>query len=229
VPVPDDVRPAPGTDGHLTIWQPSRDRLWEFYRFGGVAGGWRAVWGGVIERVSRSPGYYTERSAPGARHTWGATATSLPVVAGTMLISELRAGEVPHALAMAIPYPRRGIWSWPAQRSDGRGDGRQLPEGAHLRLDPAYDVDAAGLDPVTEAIARAAQRYGMILRDGTHTGIALYGEDPHETAQREGANPYPTIFGGQYPNDLLGEFPWDRLQVLRMHRCTDVRRPCPQR
>ena len=26
-----DAKPAPGTDRHLTVWQPSTDRLWEFF------------------------------------------------------------------------------------------------------------------------------------------------------------------------------------------------------
>src|SRR3954454_24786580 len=32
VPLPTDALPAAGTDGHLTVYQPSTDKLWEFWR-----------------------------------------------------------------------------------------------------------------------------------------------------------------------------------------------------
>ena len=38
VPLPDSARPAPGSDGHLVVYQPSRDRLWEFWRLRRTSG-----------------------------------------------------------------------------------------------------------------------------------------------------------------------------------------------
>ena len=52
--------------------------------------GWHARWGGAIDNVSSSPGYYSPLSWNGALSVWGATATSLPLVAGTMTLAELR-------------------------------------------------------------------------------------------------------------------------------------------
>ena len=67
-------------------------------------------------------------------------------------------------------------------------------------------------------IARAAQEYGLIVRDQTHHAIGLYAEDPLPL----GKNPYYTHgvpapagpFEGQWPYALLARFPWNRLQVL---------------
>jgi hypothetical protein len=69
-------------------------------------------------------------------------------------------------------------------------------------------------------IALAAQRYGIVVRDQTHKGISLFAEDPR--GQRP--NPYDRLFADQSPLELLAKFPWDRLQVLRMHLC--ARAPC---
>jgi hypothetical protein len=213
VPIPSDARPAAGPDGHLTIWQPSTDRLWELYRARPAADGWHADFGGAIMHVSESPGYYTPLSWPGAIPQWGATATSLPVIAGTMLISELQSGTIPHALAVAVPFARAGMFTWPAQRTDGTStDPASIPEGARFRLDPTLDIAALGLPPMTRMMAEAVQRYGMIVRDQTSNALAFYGEDPSPS----GSNPYAALFGNQYPIDLLASFPWDHLQLLKM-------------
>lgn len=226
VPLPTTAQPAPGQDAHLTLWQPSTDRLWEFFHLRKQGGQWTADWGGAIQNVSGSPGYYSRSSWPGASWVWGASATSLPVIGGTMLIKELQRGVIPHAIALAVPSARAGEWAWPAQRSDGRNtDPTSLPEGARLRLDPKLDVASLGLDPVTAAIARAAQRYGMIIRDQTGTAIGLYGEDPAQYEAIHHENPYKALLP-KISTVLLGRFPWDRLQVVQMSLCLTQAAPC---
>jgi hypothetical protein len=219
VPIPPDARPAPGADGHLVVWQPSTDRMWEFFGLSRTATGWRARWGGAMQRVSRSPGYYTNSAWPGATAgwAWGATATSLPVAGGVMRLAELQRGRIDHALALNIPRVRATAHAWPAQRSDGRStDPSSIPQGARFRLDPALDLDRLRLPPVVRVIARAAQRYGMVVRDTSST-VALYAEMPTSTT-----DPYPRLFGPAYPNnlhELLARFPWRHLQLLRMRLC----------
>jgi hypothetical protein len=218
IPIPPGARPAAGSDSHITIWQPSRDRLWELWMAHRATDGWHARFGGAIEHVSRSPGYYGSDSWPGAMPNWGATATSLPIIAGTILVSELDTGRIEHALAMDIPDARAGVFAFPAQRTDGTGGPDLLPEGARLRLDPSLDIDALELPPVTRAIAEAAQRYGIIVRDRTHHATAFYAEDPAPLGRDPYAGP-DGLFGGQLPSSLLADFPWERLQVVGMHLC----------
>ena len=217
VPIPAHAVPAAGPDGHMTVWQPSRDRLWEFFKARRIGDRWHADFGGAIKDVSRSPGYYTRKSWPGLSHSyWGATATSLPVAAGTMLIDELRSGVIPHALAMNIPFARPKVFSWPAQRTDGTStDAEAIPEGARFRLDPKLDIGKLDLPPMTRMMAEAAQRYGVIVRDQTAHAIAFFGEDPTPL----GKDPYggrDGFFGGSDPSAIMQAFPWDRLQLLKM-------------
>jgi hypothetical protein len=219
VPIPRDARPATGQDRHMTIWQPSTDRLWEFWQARRKRGRWHARWGGAIRNVSKSPGYYTPAAWPGAGYNWGATASSLPKIGGTITVDELRRGRIHHALALDLPEPRAGTFSWPAQRTDGTGPATALPEGARLRLDPDVDVDRLRLTSEGKMIARAAQRYGMVVRDQTHKGISLFAEDP-----RGQADPYGKLFRVKTPLELLRHFPWDRLQVLKLHLCAKA--PC---
>ncbi len=93
VPIPPNARPSAGTDSQITIYQPSTDRLWEYWHFRRKGDGWHARWGGAIDDVSSSPGYYTPLSWNGAMSIWGASGTSLPLVAGTMTLAELRSAR----------------------------------------------------------------------------------------------------------------------------------------
>ena len=74
VPIPPDAVPALGPDAHMTVWQPSTDRLWEFFHARELSDGWHARlrWGDR-ERVALSgllhagmPGLGCRR-APGGR------------------------------------------------------------------------------------------------------------------------------------------------------------------
>jgi hypothetical protein len=218
VPIPPNAKPARGGDAHLTIWQPSTDRLWELFQARNEPDtGWHAAYGGAIDRVSASPGFYDSNSWPGKSASyWGATATSLPVIGGTMLISELQAGVIPHALAVAIPFARPKAFAFPAQRTDGSStDSQAIPEGARFRLDPSLDVKALALPRITEMMALAAQKHGIIVRDQTGQGVSFYAED----WSQYGTDPYfglGGLFSNQWPADLLKSFPWSRLQLLEM-------------
>jgi hypothetical protein len=219
VPIPPKAKPASGPDAHMTIWQPGTDRLWELYRARHDTR-WRARWGGAIRRVSKSPGYYDRSAWRGATSNWGATATSLPVVAGTILLDDLEKGRIRHALALNVPAARAGVFAWPAQRTDGNGAATTLPEGAQLRLDPTLDVKSLKLPKFTEMIALAAQRHGLVVRDQTGHALSLFVENPAPHHR----NAYRRLSKGQTPQQLLERFPWDRLQVLQMNLCTEA--PC---
>jgi hypothetical protein len=212
VPIPRDARPAAGSDHHMVVWQPSSDKLWEFWKMRRRRDGWHASAAGAIRNVSKAPGHYTRHSWPGAEPWWGATATGLPLVGGLMSTGELRRGRIDHALAIAIPDPRAGVWSAPATHGDGvSADPRALPEGARLRLDPKLKIGSLELAPITRMIAKAAQRYGIVVRDRAPI-VTFYGQDP-----TGGSDPYKSLFGNQTPAGLLARFPWGKLEVLKTH------------
>jgi hypothetical protein len=217
VPIPPYATPADGPDAHMTVWQPSTNRLWEFFQANKQADGWHASYGGAMANVATSPGYFDTSSWPGlSQPVWGATATSLPVIAGTIMLDELRAGVIPHALAMNIPWAKPKTYSFPAQRTDGAStDPNAIPEGARFRLDPTLDLNTLNLPPVTRMIAVAAQQYGMIVRDQTGHAVSLFAENTGSASP----NPYYEpggFFGGPDPSVVLQAFPWDRLQLVRM-------------
>ena len=208
IPIPRGARPAPGSDGHLVVWQPSRDRMWELWRARREKDGWHAVYGGRLDHVSRDRGRYA-----GRRSQWGATASSLPLVGGLITLGELRRGRIDHALAIAIPRPRAGVFSLPAQRTDGTVRSRNaVPMGARFRLDPDLDLAALELPPAVHTIAEAAQRHGLIVRDRAGA-VSFFAEDPAPYRIRD---PYPWLFNGRRPRDLLRSFPWAHLQLMKM-------------
>jgi hypothetical protein len=203
-----------------------------------------------MQNVSQSLGYFDDASYPGfSSSSWGSTATSLPVLAGTATIAELESGHIDHALALNLPRSGGGAacspagpnpFAWPAQRSDGLSLNTDcIPEGARLRLDPTLDV--SNLPKLARMFAVAAQKYGMIVRDRDAGGVSFHAEDPIDL-QRQGAtiDPYsgqpfgskatPTadsIFGGVPAWAQFKNFPWDHVQVLQMTVCHRTGLPCP--
>lgn len=215
VPLPPTATSATGTDGDLFVWQPSTDRLWEFWRLVHGAEGWQASWGGAMQKVSSNPGVYGPEAWSGAQSWWGVSASSLSLVGGLISLEDLELGQINHALEMAIPGVRAGVYASPAQRSDGKSASPlSLPEGAHLRLNPNLNLAALHLPRLTLMLAEAAQRYGIFITDGSSIA-EFYAQDPSPT----GTNPYAGpggYFEGQYPNQILASFPWGNLELLKM-------------
>jgi hypothetical protein len=216
VPLPEDAQPAGGSDEHLVVWQPSRDELWEFWHLVHGPEGWHAAWGGAMRNVTADSGAYGPEAWPGAKPTWGASASSLSIAGGLITLEDLESGQINHALAIGIPQVRAGVYASPAQRTDGKStDPLALPEGAQLRLEPSLKLASLHLPRLTLMLARAAQRYGIVVRDGA-ANVAFYAQEPVPI----GTNPYTSrggYFEGRQPRELLASFPWRHLQVLAMH------------
>ena len=122
VPLPADARPAEGSDHALVVWQPETERLWEFWRLQHEASGWTAAWGGAMDEVSSNPGVYGPGAWAGADRWWGSSASSLSIAGGLITFDDLQRGWINHALAIAVPEARAGIYAAPAQRTDGTSE-----------------------------------------------------------------------------------------------------------
>lgn len=208
VPIPADARPADGTDHGLTIWQPSTDRLWEIWQASRTASGWQGCYGGRLDHVSHSPGYFGGG--------FGQAATGIALSGGMVRVAEARAGHIDHALSLALRNPATYTRvSWPAQRSDGSAtDPAAIPEGTRLRLDPALDVDALpGLTPVARMIAHAAQTYGFVVTD-RGGAVSVSAESGAAEQSTTGVDPWLALERGVPDYAVLAHFPWDRLQAL---------------
>ena len=212
VPIPFNAEPARGTDRQIVIWQPSTDTMWELWiahvaprdpcEWGnGLHFGWHAAWGARIDGVSAHRGR--------VRAPFGAAASGLPLLGGLIRTAEMREALIRHGLALTIPEVKPRRFVWPATRTDG--DSRAwaaIPEGTRFRLDPDLRLGRLGLSPVTLAVARAVQRYGLVISD-KGGAVAFEAEAP-----RSAANPYEAIIGSDWPEYTLQGFPWRRLQAL---------------
>lgn len=241
VPLPRDFAPSRGTDQEAIVYQPSTGRYWEFWKMaptgakvrdsaGRLVDEWGARWGGRIDDLGSSPGYFEDPSLrwdSGEGIRYGTAATGIALLGGLMTIEEQRRGRIEHVVHLAIPEPRAGQWAFPAHRTDGivppSENPHALPEGATLRLPAHLDLDAMDMDPYARMIAKAVQRHGMVIRDRSGA-VTLYGENP---GARQAESPYHRKGGilrcpeGKYEWECsaasrLEGFPWHRLQVLRM-------------
>ena len=212
VPIPSYAQPADGTDAEMTVYQPSSDSMWEFWRARQVNGQWQACWGGKMSGVSKNPGIWPPR--------YGTAATGLPFAPGQITVQELKSGVIRHVIGIAlVDAEKSSIFSWPANRSDGynpKNDPNRIPEGLRFRLDPAVNVDALSINPVAKIIAKAAQTYGFVVWDKAGS-ISLRFENPKVYTLNGQPNPYPAIWNGTPTYALLNGIPWDRLQFLPMN------------
>jgi hypothetical protein len=215
VPLPADAKPAVGTDALLVVWQPSTGKLWEFWQLAHGSEGWTASYGGAMQNVSSSTGVFGPEAWPGATTEWGASSCSMSMVGGLISLEDLESGKINHALMLAIPHVRAGVYSSPAKRTDGKYENAlDLPEGAHLRLPPSLDIAALHLPKLDLWIAEAAQRYGIYVCLGG-VNVGFFGQDPTPT----GTDPYTGpdgYFEGKPANKVIEQFPWKDLELLKM-------------
>jgi hypothetical protein len=209
VPIPDTAVPAAGTDGQLTIYSPETDQLWEFWKAKRVGGSWQACWGGRIDDVSTSYGYFEDY--------WGASASGLSFTGGAVLISDAQAGHIDHALALQlVDTQQAATFSWPAQRSDGLDTAADaVPEGMRFRLDPTVNVDTLKMTPLAKMVAKAAQKYGFIVTDRAGA-VAITAESPSAVKADTGVNPWTSLMAGKKSYEIFKNFPWDKMQALPM-------------
>jgi len=211
VPVPDNAQPAAGTDKHLAVWQPTTNTMWEFWSMdmNNVTHEWECKWGGKMENVSSNPGFYL---APCTG--WGATATSLALTGGLVLIDEIKSGVIEHALALAVDETTKDTFVSPAERGDGWSvSSIALPEGTRFRLPASLNITDLGLHPFAELLAYAFQKYGGLIRDTAGAMVASYCEPPPQNGPDPYAGPNG-FFQGLYPSQILSNFPWEKFQVV---------------
>jgi hypothetical protein len=196
-------------------------------------GEWHAAYGGLMTDVSASPGYYRDRTGPAGevleQSNWGSAATGLPLASGLITRRDVERGSIDHAVSIGLDNSgadailRAGQFAFPAQRTDGlSARPNSIPEGARLLLDPALDIDSLELSPLARMLAEAAQRYGLIVQDGSLATV-VYAEDPAPYVRAGDPNFYRPLIGTNSVR-ALHSFPWSQLEVTSMQLCTS--RPC---
>ena len=152
--------------------------------------------------------------------TWytshGTRACGYPLVAGLIRAEAVRAGRIDHALAIAYPHIRAGLYTPPASTAQTRiGDQaiktRGIPCGGRIQLDPTLNLDSLGLSAGAKVVARALQEYGAFVGDFSG-GISLYADNsPRARA----------MFAGVLSDYDLAMIDPRRFRVLKLGPLTD--------
>jgi serine/threonine-protein kinase len=112
-----------------------------------------------------------------------ADAAGLPIAPLLFSADELAAGSIDHAIRFILPNARirAGVFVHPASHAGApSGPATTVPYGARLRLRADYPV--ARLPAGAQVVARALQRYGMLLADGGN--VALTARDDRFTTHK---------------------------------------------
>jgi len=106
-----------------------------------------------------------------------ADAAGMPIAPLLFTADELQAGEIRHAIRFILPNARiqAGVYVHPATHAGAPSGQGMPPYGARLRLRGDYPL-ATLPDAGTRTIARALQRYGMILADGGNIALTAAGD-----------------------------------------------------
>lgn len=207
VPVPAAAVPAVGSDAHMTIHDPRTDRLWSFWqmRKNPETGRWSACWGGRIDDLSKSEGVFPSG--------YGAAASGLAMAPGMVTQDEVRRGRIDHAIAIVVPNARKGVFSWPANRTDGvSSDENAVLQGQRLRLAASVDLDRYDLTPLGRMIAEAAKKYGVVPVD-TGGAVAVLAQAGDLEQAVGGTNPWSGLIGDRHW-EVMRDFPWEHMEAL---------------
>ncbi len=148
-------------DCHLIVADRTRMKLFEMWRAdirgGAFEGGCLAVWD------------MTRLYPPSGRgeQCTSADAAGFPIAPLLFDADEVAAGRIDHAIRFILPNARirRGVYLHPATHAGSpSGPADAPPYGSRLRLKASYPI--ANLPGGAQVVARALQRYGMLLADG---------------------------------------------------------------
>ncbi|MFD0717284.1 discoidin domain-containing protein [Paenibacillus sp. GCM10027626] len=194
-----------GWDHHVTIINPSINRnvdTWlAVYDYSNNT--WKAGSRGIID-LNGEPNV-VESGISGVAAGWAS-------MTGVIRPEEIAQGRIEHAITFTSPRTRKGWYSSPAIKADGRdANAFSIPEGALLQLDPSIDIDSVypNWPEWKKIIAKAAQEYGMYCSD-TSGAMTIRGESNDSRHYDAWAK------AGVTEDTTLNDFPWESLRVLQM-------------
>ena len=200
VMIPDGAAPHVGSDHALVTVDERRGLVFELWQATKSGDQWSASWGGV-------------NNLDGSGWGGAGTGSGASRLAGVIRLSEIAAGDIPHALALQTNNAC-GTFRPPALVSDGKSTRADcIPQGARLQLDPALDLSELDLTPGELAVATAMQRYGGYVMDSGGAPLSASFElDTHAAPGTVGATYEAAGFRWDY--DAMEHVPWEMLRVL---------------
>jgi len=152
-----------GGDCHLLVVHPAGKKLYEMYQADVTSGVLRGQCAVAWDLAKTYPD-----SLRGEQCT-STDAAGLPVAALLFNADEVAAGDIPHAIRFILPNSRMraGVYVRPATHAGApsAASPNAPPYGVRFRLRADYPLASLPND-AARTIARAMQRYGMILADG---------------------------------------------------------------
>lgn len=237
VPVGTEASGGVGGDAHLMIWDHVRGRWHDFWHATFDSNGHLYTYkGGYSMAANKVNPPYIEYPIPGY-YDVGATATDFPLARGIVTPDEVKAGVIPHALAVVManlgprpasgitPYPsnpnvggyKTGNWGqWSGQPVDGSyppDNGlAHIPLGTWLRMNPNATLPSTATR-FEQILFTTLKQYGMFVRD-RGPNMTLHGADA-----TGGGRSIPAWNAAGVNVDSTGvlklnDIPWSQLQVL---------------
>ncbi len=164
-------------DCHLLVVDRSNAKLYEAYQANyaknALTANFVAVWD--LNRVYPPSGRGEQCTS--------ADAAGFPIAPLLFNADELASGSINHAIRFILPNAkmRKGYYVHPASHAGGpSGPDSAPPYGVHFRLKASYDVSQ--LSPAAQVVARAMQKYGILLSDGGN--LALTAQSDADTTAK---------------------------------------------
>lgn len=157
-------------DCHLIVLDDAHKKLYEMWR-ANITGG--TFYGGCLAVWDLTKDYVPHGRGEGCT---SADAGGFPMTALLFTADEVAAGHIDHAIRFILPNDRigKGAYVHPATHNTNASASTTAPNsppyGARLRLRADYPIDSlpsAG----AKVVARAMQKYGMILSDGGNVAL----------------------------------------------------------
>lgn len=164
--IPSNTSPTSGSDGHVTIIAPDGVTAYDAYKLTKQSDTHYTAALVVITDL-RSNGLVS-----------GVRAAGVPAVAGLIRSHELDSGQIPHALAVALPpemLKRGHVWPANRQDSDASSYSGSVPMGALLAIPGSVNLGSMGLSVEGMALGKALQDYGAYVVDRSGM-VSLYCE-----------------------------------------------------
>jgi hypothetical protein len=154
-------------DRHVIVMQEGSCKLYELYSARRTGGGWEAGSGAVFNLRSNAlrPEGWTSADAAG-----------LPIFPLLARYSEVRAGQIDHALRVTVPRTQAGYIHPATHLASSSTDASLPPMGLRLRLKASFSL--ASYHGQALVILRALKRYGLIVADNGSPWYITGAPDP---------------------------------------------------
>lgn len=178
VPIPLHAQADPQGDAHLAVVDWKRGIAWDMWGLTkNKDGSWTSNTGmkySIGGNGIFNPKDFAVKNGESIHFHGPSRAAGVPAIAGLIMYDEVLKGEINHKLACATRVNAYQEHVFPAIWTDGFIIGG-IPEGSVIQLDPALDLSKFDLLPGEVVIAKAMQKYGLVVVDiaGANT---LYGE-----------------------------------------------------